>query len=94
MYSVVFLGWIFKNEGLDLKWERPIDPDNPQPPDPLNFITLNSYIRALFCLEDRLYVATENGGLYRIEDLELGVENIKIVRCRIIEAGRNPNAPS
>jgi len=83
-------GYQFKTNGEDrLSW-RSHDAASFKPTDSLSF---GSYIKALFCIADQLYVATLNGGLYRIDGIGLRFDQtaepgsaMRVVRCKIVEA--------
>jgi len=73
-------GLLFKAIGDQLNWTEAPYEEYP----PANNLIFNSCIRGLFCLADELYVATENGGLYRVDGVPINLD-MCVVRCEIVE---------
>lgn len=82
LIKTISRGILFKAEGEDINWaESPYEEYLPG-----STLKFSSDIRALFSLADELYVATENGGIYRIDGIGLSNFNVCVVRCSIVEA--------
>jgi len=79
----IFLDYALETDEDVLRWKLMEEEEY----DSVNSLEFNSFITALFTLRDELFVATENGGLYRIDGIALGSAAVSITSCEIVEIG-------